>query len=98
MWRVKLILLNQESTMNLQLPATRRPNPAARRSTRTAEVDPESKSAARMAWEIACAQRLHELRRCDEPASIALVAAQLWTDVGRFDPLIAAEMEHESWL
>lgn len=84
--------------MNLQLPAAHRLNPASRRSARTVEVESEPKSAARMAWEIACAQRLHELRRGDEPASIALVAAQLWTDVGRFDPLIAAEMEHESWL
>lgn len=82
--------------MNLQLPAAHRPNPASRRSARTAEVEPESKGAARIAWEIVCAQRLHELRRDDEPASIALVAAQLWADVGRFDPFIAAEMEHES--
>lgn len=84
--------------MNLQFPATQRPNPASCRSARTAPVEPESKSAARVAWELGCAQRLRELRRADDPASIAAVAARLWVEVGRFDPFIAAEMEHESWL
>lgn len=83
--------------MNLQFPADRRPIPAVGRPARTARADPACQSAARAAWELACAQRLCELRPRDNPASLAATAAQLWVEVGRFDPFIAAEMEHESW-
>lgn len=80
--------------MKLQFPADRPPIPAAGRPARAARGDP---AAARVAWMLACAQRLRELRPRDDPASLASTAAQLWVEVGRFDPLIAAEMEHESW-
>ena len=83
--------------MHVQSPAVRRPIPVATGSVRMNRVDQPSQTAARAAWVADCAHRLGELRPVANPASIASSAARLWVEVGRFDPVIAAEMEHESW-
>jgi hypothetical protein len=48
-------------------------------------------------WIAECAARLSELRPADERAALLSVAADLWSEVSSFDPVLAAEMEHESW-
>ena len=48
-------------------------------------------------WVRICAARLARLRPGSDPAFVASVARDMWTDVASFDPSIAAEMEHESW-
>ncbi len=48
-------------------------------------------------WVSDCAVRLSQLRLGEDPEFIASLAARMWADVGSFDPVIAAEMEHEAW-
>ena len=47
-------------------------------------------------WVAQCAQRLRELRPEQDPQRLAALVAEMWDEVGSFDPVIAAEMEHES--
>lgn len=49
-------------------------------------------------WVQRCAARLGELRPQHDWALITALAKSMWPDVGGFDPRIAAELEHESWL
>lgn len=49
-------------------------------------------------WVRLCASRLGELRPEHDWALVTALAKSMWPDVGGFDPHIAAEMEHESWL
>ena len=49
-------------------------------------------------WVRRCAARLCELRPEHDWTLIASLAKSMWPDVGGFDPRIAAELEHESWL
>lgn len=48
-------------------------------------------------WVRICAARLARLRPGSDPAFVVSVARDMWADVASFDPLIAAEIEHESW-
>lgn len=50
----------------------------------------------RALWIELCATRLGELDRGGDASSSVLLASDLWADVGLFDPVIAAEIEHES--
>lgn len=50
----------------------------------------------RQQWIEACAERLAELNPSLDRAACAAQAAELWSDVGGYDPLIAAEMEYEA--
>lgn len=54
--------------------------------------DPPGESA----WVSSCASRLAELRPADDLTFLLAVAQSLFVDLHGFDPLIAAEMEHES--
>ena len=49
-------------------------------------------------WIATCEERLRELRPDNSREAIASVAQDLWADVSSFDPVIAAEMEHEAWV
>lgn len=49
-------------------------------------------------WVTICAIRLSQLRPDRDLQIVASVAADMWADVAAFDPVIAAEMEHEDWL
>ena len=49
-------------------------------------------------WLAACAARLSQLRPDQGGPAMAAVARALWPDVAAFDPVIAAEMEYETWL
>lgn len=57
-----------------------------------------AKTYKREQWVMICAGRLSQLRPDHHRAFIASVAEDLWGDVSSFDPMIAAELEHESWL
>jgi len=50
----------------------------------------------RQPWIEVCAERLAELRPAFTATTCAVLAAELWADVGGYDPVIAAEMEHEA--
>jgi hypothetical protein len=47
-------------------------------------------------WIALCAQRLASLRPTMAGRPSLELAQQLWEEVGSFDPVIAAEMEHEA--
>jgi len=47
-------------------------------------------------WVAQCTQRLRELRPEQDQRRLAALVDEMWCDVGSFDPVIAAEMEHES--
>lgn len=49
-------------------------------------------------WLAACMARLGQLRPDQDARAIASMARELWLDVAGFDPVIAAEMEYETWL
>lgn len=49
-------------------------------------------------WVAACTQRLIQLRPDQAAQVMASQARALWPDVAAFDPVIAAEMEYETWL
>lgn len=49
-------------------------------------------------WLAACTLRLAQLRPDQGVQDIASMARALWLDVAAFDPVIAAEMEYETWL
>ena len=51
----------------------------------------------RESWIEICATRLGEVGHDGDNSVLALLATDLWADVGLFDPTIAAEIEHESW-
>ena len=48
-------------------------------------------------WIAMCIARLVEVGHDGDAAALVLLATDLWSEVGRFDPTIAAEIEHESW-
>lgn len=48
-------------------------------------------------WLAACRVRLSELRPDQSAPVIESMALALWLDVAAFDPVIAAEMEYETW-
>ena len=80
------------------------PAPALSRSAFTSPgVAPSARAPAaayrmqRDEWVQICATRLAQLRPDSDPAFVVSVARAMWGDVASFDPLIAAEMEHESW-
>jgi hypothetical protein len=50
----------------------------------------------RPVWIDACAERLAQLNPARDRAGFASHAAELWTEVGRYDPGMAAEMEWEA--
>lgn len=50
----------------------------------------------RQPWIEVCAERLAELSPALTGATCAVLAAELWADVGGYDPVIAAELEHEA--
>ncbi|CAN5916953.1 hypothetical protein BH11PSE8_BH11PSE8_27130 [soil metagenome] len=53
----------------------------------------------RSVWLARCESKLQELRPWQDRDAIAALAADMWPDVRRFSPEIAAEMEHESsWM
>ena len=49
-------------------------------------------------WLAACTARLSQLRPDQGAPVMASMARALWLDVSAFDPVIAAEMEYETWL
>lgn len=55
-------------------------------------------NATREAWVTAFSGRFLELRPLEDEEVVRELAADLWTDVGGHDPVIAAEMEHEATL
>ena len=81
-----------QSAMASHLPAsafalpTRRPAAAA------------SKLWTRNNWLAVCTARLDQLRPDEGLIAVASMARAMWLDVGTFDPVIAAEMEYETWL
>ena len=50
------------------------------------------------AWVAQCTARLRQLRPAQEHLHCLRTASSLWRDVAAYDPRIAAEMVHESWL
>ncbi len=60
-------------------------------------VTRRSAQAMRSRWIATCAARIRSLRPEHEKAALDLLAAEMWMEVGAFDPCIAAEMECESW-
>jgi hypothetical protein len=48
-------------------------------------------------WLAACKARLSQLRPDQDVPAISMIARGLWLDVAAFDPVIAAEMEYETW-
>lgn len=78
---------------------------SAPRTTTTPDASPRPARATgsraeltRKEWVRRCAARLGELRPQHDWALITALAKSMWPDVGGFDPRIAAELEHESWL
>lgn len=49
-------------------------------------------------WVATCSRRLSVLRPTTPFADCLVLAQQMWLEVGRYDPEIAAELEHESGL
>ena len=49
-------------------------------------------------WLAACTARLSQLRPDQSGPAMASMARTLWLDVPAFDPVIAAEMEYQTWL
>lgn len=58
----------------------------------------EHMALAAQAWVAQCTARLRQLRPQQDHLSCLRMASSLWRDVSAYDPRIAAEMEHESWL
>ena len=48
-------------------------------------------------WARKCAARLRELRPDDDVAPLVALAEELCDELSFFDPVLAAEMEHEAW-
>lgn len=73
-------------------------SPAARSSeqARPASDRPSSAALPREVWIRRCAVRLLQLRPRGEPGLVTRIADELWLDVSRFNPEIAAELEHDS--
>ena len=67
-------------------------------SKRQARVAAGRTELTRKEWVRRCAARLGELRPEHDWALITALAKSMWPDVRGFDPRIAAELEHESWL
>lgn len=84
-------------TGNIQMQSALQPimsNP----STRQLRAGGGRTEPTRKEWVQRCAARLGELRPEHDWALITALAKSMWPDVGGFDPHIAAELEHESWL
>lgn len=67
-------------------------------STRQLRVAGGRTELTRKEWVRRCAARLGQLRPEHDWTLTAALAKSMWPDVGGFDPHIAAELEHESWL
>ena len=78
------------------LPTRRNRAPAPARDTRL-DRTAESTPAGREQWVASCAARLLELRPHHDRLALASIASEMWSDVGAFDPVIAAELECEAW-
>ena len=77
-------------------PSHRRP-PARRSPAEPVPAD-ALVSAPRDPWIDSCFKQLARLRPRAWRAQLRRLAQSLWSEVGHFDPVIAAEMEHESSL
>ena len=53
-------------------------------------VDPTAEQ-----WTARCERRLRELRPGSQPQALRAMAVEMCTSLGYFDPVMAAEMEHE---
>ncbi len=70
---------------------------AAGRATAARRMrDDDSLRQARLCWVAACHARLVELDPVADPGRLLATATELAAQLGHFDPLMAAEMEHES--
>lgn len=49
-------------------------------------------------WLAVCTTRLTQLRPGQDALAMASMAREMWLEVAAFDPVIAAEMEYETWL
>ncbi len=59
----------------------------------------QADASTRDGWLARCEAKLQELRPGQARHAISALARDMWPDVRRFSPEIAAEMEHESnWL
>ncbi|CAN5426842.1 hypothetical protein BH11PSE9_BH11PSE9_19070 [soil metagenome] len=56
----------------------------------------QADASTRTGWLLRCEAKLQELRPGQDRDAIAALARDMWPDVQRFSPEIAAEMEHES--
>ena len=57
-----------------------------------------SKVWSRHNWLAVCTARLGQLRPDERLIAVESMARAMWLDVGTFDPVIAAEMEYQTWL
>ncbi len=57
---------------------------------------PRGEPSAANAWVLVCAARLLQLHPRQSRAAALRQAHELWSDLPMFDPVLAAEMEHES--
>ena len=83
--------------MNIQTQFAPR-SPFSRGADLRQPMDGGQLSLTRKEWVRLCAARLGELRPEHDWTLIASLAKSMWADVGAFDPVIAAELEHEAWL
>ncbi len=83
--------------MNIQMQFAPR-TPLSRGADLRQPQDGGQPSLTRKEWVRRCAARLGELRPEHDWTLIASLAKSMWADVGSFDPVIAAELEHEAWL
>ncbi len=83
--------------MNIQMQFVPR-TPLPRGAVLRQQVDGAQLTLTRKEWVRMCAARLGELRPEHDWTLIASLAKSMWADVGAFDPVIAAELEHEAWL
>jgi len=81
-----------QSAMASHLPASVFASPTRRPVAAASKVWPRNN------WLAVCTARLGQLRPDEGVIAVASKARAMWLDVGTFDPVIAAEMEYETWL
>jgi hypothetical protein len=78
-------------------PVSQAPMNTSDRALMTYGWSAEHPGMAQAEWTEQCVRRLRELRPQEDAALLAELVNKMWSDVSRFHPVLAAEMEHESW-
>ena len=94
---IENLSLNEEPAMMIRTAAVSRATAVSTGDATRQRSAGGSHRLRREEWVSNCAVRLSQLRLSEDPEFIASVAARMWADVASFDPVIAAEMEHEAW-